>query len=110
MCRLRQYVPRCISCQRGTHNRGRVRTIYKKCNHAVTAPDEEVQCDRLNCIFSINHPRVAGDSSARRTVGSIALPRSSTLKRRTCTAPTASELATVEDMSSQRPSVLRCFL
>ncbi|KAI0832578.1 hypothetical protein BC628DRAFT_330587 [Trametes gibbosa] len=36
--------------------RRQVRTVYKKCNHAVTAPDEDVQCDNVNCIFSPNHP------------------------------------------------------
>ncbi|KAL1944309.1 hypothetical protein VTO73DRAFT_3494 [Trametes versicolor] len=34
-----------------------VRTVFKKCGHGITAPDQDVQqrCDRTNCIFSPNH-------------------------------------------------------
>ncbi|KAI0375793.1 hypothetical protein BV20DRAFT_959844 [Pilatotrama ljubarskyi] len=50
MCRLRQ-----------------VRTIYKKCNHAVNAPDEDIRCDRTNCIFSPNHPPTCSGEACKRS-------------------------------------------
>ncbi|RDX53937.1 hypothetical protein OH76DRAFT_1399108 [Lentinus brumalis] len=37
--------------------RRQVRTLYKRCNHGVTSPDELIQCFGTKCIFSPNHPR-----------------------------------------------------
>ncbi|KAL4264983.1 hypothetical protein AB1N83_000310 [Pleurotus pulmonarius] len=33
-----------------------VRNIYKRCNHGVTQPDEEIKCNLVNCKFSPHHP------------------------------------------------------
>ncbi|KAI0677396.1 hypothetical protein C8Q78DRAFT_1074099 [Trametes maxima] len=47
--------------------RRQVRTIYSKCNHAITAADVDVACDSPRCIFSPNHPQTCTGDSCRRT-------------------------------------------
>ncbi|KAJ8486882.1 hypothetical protein ONZ51_g4545 [Trametes cubensis] len=46
--------------------RRQVRTIFKRCNHAVTAPDEEVRCDSTQCIFSPNHPATCSGEACKK--------------------------------------------
>ncbi|KAG5728502.1 hypothetical protein E4T56_gene19503 [Termitomyces sp. T112] len=45
----------------------RVRNYYKKCGHGITLPDEEIQCDLINCKFSSTHSKDCVPPQCQRT-------------------------------------------
>lgn len=41
--------------------------IYTKCGHAYALPEQIIECDRTNCVFSPNHPSSCSGASCKKT-------------------------------------------